>query len=215
MFKPQAVVLTLAIAASLGLGPIALGPQQDPKGQSTEPQKEKPAEKVTPPTADDVLKKTQEAESGGGDPATQDAQATVGPGARKSPTTAEELLRAMQEEKPAPRVVAPWSLKDAGGEGGRPERLLPEGDRISRRPGRLVREDEWWTFVFESDHPDHPEARLGVLPNLVLETMARTVESGAAGAIWVISGEVTEYRNRNYVLIRDAQRRASAGNLRR
>ncbi len=212
MFKPQVVVLTLAIAASLGLGPMALGPQQDPKGQSTEPRKEKPAEKAPPLTAEDVLKQMQEKETGGGDSV---APATVGPETRKTPTTAEELLKAMQEEKPAPRVVAPWSLKDGGGEGGRPERLLPEGDRISRRPGRLVREDEWWTFVFESDHPDRPEARLSVLPNLVLETMARTVESGSAGAVWVISGEVTEYRNRNYVLIRDAQRRAATGNLRR
>ncbi len=220
MFKTQAVVMTLAIAASLGLGPIALQQQEDPKGQSTEPEKEKSAEKTPPPTAEDVLKKMQEKESGRGDPATSDAQppgsdSTVGSDAGKPPTTAEELLRAMQEQKPAPRVIVPWSREGGGGEGGRPEGLLPEGDRISRRPGRLVRDGEWWTFAFESDHPDHPEPRLGVLPNLVLETMARTVESGAAGVVWVISGQVTEYRNRNYILISGAQRRADTGNLRR
>jgi hypothetical protein len=215
MWKPQAIVTALTIAASLGLGPLASRSQEDLKAQATEPQKEKPAEKAPPPTAEDMLKKMQEQESGVDKPSSTGSDPTgAESNAQKTPTTAEELLRVMQEQKPAPRVVAPWSLEGGGGAGDRPERLLPEGDRISRRVGRLVLEGQWWTFAFESDHQDHPEPRLGVLPNLVLETMARTVESGSPGVVWVISGEVTEFRNRNYILIRDAQRRSAGGNLR-
>ena len=41
--------------------------------------------------------------------------------------------------------------------------VLPDGSPLVDRPGRLMPEGEWWTFVFESDHPDYPEPDLRVL----------------------------------------------------
>jgi len=93
--------------------------------------------------------------------------------------------------------------------------VLPEGTPIVNRPGRLVWQDGWWMFRFESDHPDHPELPLKVLPNQSLESMVNATRRGPTGLVFLISGEVTAFESDNYLLTRTAMRRIDAGNLTR
>jgi len=93
--------------------------------------------------------------------------------------------------------------------------VLPEGIPIVSRPGRLVWQDGWWMFRFESDHPDHPELPLKVLPNQSLELMVSATKHGPTGLVFLVFGEVTAFKGQNYLLTRKAMRRIDAGNLTR
>jgi hypothetical protein len=175
--------------------------QQPP---TSEPSQEKP--KQAPP------EKTSEAAQGQESDA--DKSETPVPHVDES-QTAEEMLRRLQEQKPATQAIPSATMlreDTSPGEAKTTGSLLPEGEPISRRPGRVVRDGEWWAFVFESDHPDHPEPRLKLLPNSVLEQMVRYVESHT-DAVFVVSGEVTTFMGENYLLARIAMRQLESGNL--
>lgn len=92
--------------------------------------------------------------------------------------------------------------------------LLPDGSLIASRAGRAVRQDDWWVFVFESDHPDHRDTPIKLLPNLVTETMVTATEQEGVGVVFVVSGEVTQFEGENFLLPRFATRRVEMGNLR-
>ena len=91
--------------------------------------------------------------------------------------------------------------------------LRPDGSPLVERPGRLIRDGDWWTLVFESDHPDYPEPPIKLLPNKNVELMVQTSVRGTAGLVFVVSGEVTVFRGENYLLTRAARRRVDSGNL--
>ena len=93
--------------------------------------------------------------------------------------------------------------------------LTPEGTPLVNRPGRLIRQGEWWTFAFESDHPDHPEPPMKLLPNKSAELMALAAGCERNGLVFLVSGEVTVFQSENYLLPRVAMRRIDAGNLTR
>ena len=124
--------------------------------------------------------------------------AAVPSGDPLSERSADEVLKIMQAAAPETPVV--W---------GPSSQALP----VIGRPGRLIRDDTWWTFVFESDHPEHAEPRLRILPSQLLEMMADQVEAGATGLVFVVSGDVTEYRGDRYLLTRSAMGRPEMGNL--
>ncbi len=96
-----------------------------------------------------------------------------------------------------------------------PANLLLDGSPLVARPGRIVRQGSWWTFVFESDHPDNPEPPMILLPNQGLELMVRLAGSGRAGTVFLVSGEVTAFEGANYLLPRSVARRIDTGNLRK
>jgi hypothetical protein len=88
--------------------------------------------------------------------------------------------------------------------------LLLEGTFITERPGRLVHEDGRARFIF------YPEGgrisrSLEILQCQLLEMMEREADAGFSE--FVVSGEVTRYRDRNYLLLRKILRRAGHGNL--
>ncbi len=93
--------------------------------------------------------------------------------------------------------------------------LAIEGSPLIARPARLVSHGNWWTLVFESDDPDHPEPPIRVLPNKNLEVMVRGTELGGAGVVFIVSGVVTLFEHENYVLVRTARRRIDSGNFRK
>ena len=135
-------------------------------------------------------------------------------GENRTPT-AEEMLRKLQQKKPARKAIPAASTEEqqtVGEQTRSAQAMLPEGHHVNRRPGRLIREGQWWTFVFESDHPEHPEPRLKLLPNWTLEQMVRYTES-TTGVVFIVSGEVTAYMGENYLLTRVAMRRTGADNL--
>jgi len=82
------------------------------------------------------------------------------------------------------------------------------------RPGRLVREGDWWTLVFESADGRVPGQQLLLLPSRQLEIMEQTSRGGARSVVFIVSGEVTEFHGRNYLLLRKVLIRRDLGNLR-
>ncbi len=91
--------------------------------------------------------------------------------------------------------------------------LLHEGTRVSGRVGRLVRESDWWVFVFESDSDTPADAPVRLLPNLSLSSMEDLSARGNQSPIFVVSGELTEHGARNYMLIRRFRIRREDGNI--
>lgn len=91
--------------------------------------------------------------------------------------------------------------------------VMGEGTTLVRRPGRLIRQRHWWTFVFESDHPDQPEPPIKLLPNKSVELMAQTSARGNNGLVFLLTGDVTLFEGENFLLPRIAIRRIDSGNL--
>lgn len=145
------------------------------------------------------------------------------PEPRREPSST-EILRKLQEES---RREAKGIVR-GGVPGTRPEpieqdpgnaiaplegKLLPDGSRLVDRSGRLAKAEDYMTFSFESRGKGAPERPIRLLPNRLLEDMEMYSEGGAKPVVFVISGEVTEYRGVNYLLIQKLLVRPSTGNL--
>ncbi len=92
-------------------------------------------------------------------------------------------------------------------------KLFPDGYRIVDRPGRLTREGDYYTFTFESRSQGTPELPIRLLPNRLLEDMEIVSEGGAKPAVFLVSGELTEYHGVNYLLIQKLLTRPNLGNF--
>ncbi len=147
------------------------------------------------------------------------------PGPRRN-ISPEELLKELQKD--TLKTGRPITSADKPGEerrstvatnaatgGVRPvsKRLLPDGSRIVDRPGRLTREGSFFTFSFESRGQGAPEMPIRLLPNRLLEDMEIVSAGGAKSIVFVVSGEVTEYRGVNYLLVQMLLVRPDLGNL--
>ncbi|MFH0983133.1 MAG: hypothetical protein V2A79_16560 [Planctomycetota bacterium] len=139
--------------------------------------------------------------------------------ARTPPTvSADEVLRAFQRDRPTRVPIAPSGGPD---ESTSPEaslapatsRRLPDGYFLVDRVGRVVKEGEWYVFVYEGDNASHPEPPLKLLPNQLLERVVLESQNARNSAVFVVSGEVTEFQNENYLLLRKLLRRRNLGNL--
>jgi hypothetical protein len=89
--------------------------------------------------------------------------------------------------------------------------LLLEGTFLSERPGRLVREEGRAKFVCYIDGGGQAPRAIEILESQLLEAMEREAEAGFSE--FIVSGEVTRYRGRNYLLLRKILRRVDNGNL--
>jgi len=92
-------------------------------------------------------------------------------------------------------------------------RLFPDGYRIVDRPGRLVREGDYYMFSFEARSETAAELPVRLLPNRLLEDMEVVSAGGTKPVVFVISGEFTEYHGTNYLLLQKLLTRPSLGNL--
>ncbi len=81
--------------------------------------------------------------------------------------------------------------------------LRREGSPILDRTGRLTKSADGQSseFTFDSDGKNMLDPPLGILPNLNLMAMENLVSGSSKDARFRISGSVTEYKGRNYVLI--------------
>ena len=93
-------------------------------------------------------------------------------------------------------------------------KLRPDGSRIVDRAGRLTRSGDYFTFTFESRGEGMHELPLRLLPNRLLEDMELISENGRKPITFVVSGQVTEYRGVNYLMVEKLLQRADLGNLR-
>ncbi len=136
--------------------------------------------------------------------------------AQRQQPSAADIMQAFLQDRPAaaPRRGRSAATKDATAEVGEPDEstLLREGDYLNRRLGRLVREGNWWTFVFEFDDAS-AAPRIRVLPNRQLERMVLETARGTVDVTYQVSGEITVFESYNYLLVRKAMRFRTTDNL--
>lgn len=152
-------------------------------------------------------------------PATPQQQATPA-----TMPSAAEMIEVLQRDRQIDVPIPPSEPPERPGEihrhltppiapTGEQPMLMPEGTFVVDRPGRLVREGEWWTFVFESADGNVRHDPLRLLPSRQVEIMEQTSDGGARSVVFVVSGEITEYHGRNYLLLRKVLVRRDLGNL--
>lgn len=138
-------------------------------------------------------------------------QATTAPAVRS--LTAEQMLSRML--RPSPSAVRPLQPTPDGpavdtrsGSGavapGAPTlNVLREGSYLVDRVGRLNRTSDGSQaeFTFDSDGKTMKDPPVLILPNLKLMAMENAVTSANRDLRFRVTGMVTEYRGRNYVLL--------------
>jgi hypothetical protein len=84
---------------------------------------------------------------------------------------------------------------------------IREGQHIWTRTGRLVRDDRSGTFVFafDADGKGMADPPMALLPSHLLMSMEDASEKGNRPVKFRVSGEVTEYRGKNYLYVRSMQ----------
>lgn len=151
-------------------------------------------------------------------PGQEDSDAAPVGDALSGDVPVEDVLAVLKQQEPGEDVLEPLESSAEDRLDSYPaaaRRLIPDGSPLVQRPGRLAHEGQWWTFVFESDHPDHPEPPMKLLPNKSVEMMVGVLKCQAGGLVFLVSGEVTVFRGENFLLSRVAVLRADSGNLRR
>jgi hypothetical protein len=125
--------------------------------------------------------------SGAGD------SASAGQGAA-APASASPSAAAPLDASSGPGAVAP----------GAPQvNVLREGTFIVNRVGKLSRtnDGQQMQFTFDSDGRTMKDPPLLILPNLKLMQMESAVTANSRDLRFRISGMITEYKSRNYVLL--------------
>jgi len=126
----------------------------------------------------------------------------------------QELLR--DTERPQAKPILPVDPETGltaaeSGAGAGPTTLL-EGTVLIERTGRLLRGGDRSEFHFKAGSlADGGPDVMEILKNGLLEAMETEAEAGVKE--FIISAEVTRYRERNYLLLRKYRRQVSHGNL--
>jgi hypothetical protein len=89
--------------------------------------------------------------------------------------------------------------------------LLVDGAIVVERPGRLLYEEGTPVFAFFTLEAGPQLKAMELLPNQLLEAVEREAKLGSPE--FVISGRVTRYRGKNYLLLLKALRRVEHGNF--
>ena len=81
--------------------------------------------------------------------------------------------------------------------------VIREGSFLVDRTGRLTKspDGQQYEFVFDADGKNMKDPPVIILPNLKLMAMENAVNSSSRDLQFRITGMVTEYRGRNYVLL--------------
>jgi hypothetical protein len=84
-----------------------------------------------------------------------------------------------------------------------PQNLKREGDYIRDRMGRMTKsaDGSQFEFQFESDGRTMQDPPVIILPNLKLMAMENAVNASNRDLRFRITGPVTEYKGRNYILL--------------
>lgn len=95
-------------------------------------------------------------------------------------------------------------------------KLRREGQYIRMRRGRIARapQADSVLFVFDSDGSALADPPLAIVPCLTLQTMEQQVHKLGDRTVFVLSGQVLEYRGANYLLPTMMKTAVNRGNLR-
>jgi hypothetical protein len=158
--------------------------------------------------------------SGGQTPTSQPAGPPQERDTRPGPATAEDVMRAFELDRPKNMPIPPTEVHSNAARRGStqgasfPNTRYPDGHILADRAGRLVRDGGWWVFTFEANSGKHEEPPMRLLPNRMLERAVFEV-SGSPNIVFIISGEVTDFQGKNYLLLRKLLRRRDFGNIHR
>jgi hypothetical protein len=117
-----------------------------------------------------------------------------------SPTQAPvRTLQPVQE----PNVVDRSTGDGSTAPGARQLSVLREGTFLVDRTGRLARSGDGhhWELVFEADGKALKDPPMILLPNLKLMAMETAVKNATRDVRFRVTGMVTEYNGRNYLLL--------------
>ncbi len=120
---------------------------------------------------------------------------------------ANQLLSSSSTDKPLPAAVGSRIDATSGSAAVAPAApvvtVLREGSFIVNRVGRLTRsaDGQQMEFTFDADGKTMKDPPLMVLPNLKLMAMENAVTGSSRDLRFRISGTVTEYKGRNYILL--------------
>jgi len=143
----------------------------------------------------------------------------------RQPSATEILQELMKRQQPRPAIMPsrpgmvteerlPSAATEPAVSPSRQEHpLLPDGSTIADRVGRLTRRADGWYFTFESEGKVLREPPMQILPNRDLQTMEVVSANGTRPVKFRVSGEVTEYRGANYLLLRKVLIIHDLGNL--
>ena len=94
------------------------------------------------------------------------------------------------------------------------QQLRREGDWIRDKVGRLTKgsDGQSWEFTFDADGRSMQDPPVVILPNLKLMQMENAVSGSNRDLKFRITGMVTEYKGRNYVLLEKAMVESDTGN---
>ena len=95
------------------------------------------------------------------------------------------------------------------------EGICRDGYMVIDRVGRLTYypDAQQWLFAFEADAASLAEPPVEVLPSQLLEVMEKLQRKSSRALRFRISGQVTKYQNRNYILLRKVLVVYDSGNL--
>lgn len=202
----------------IGLGCAALSVSAAPGGQSEPP--EELATQAKTQTATDTGQAESEPPGKDQDEApSEPADDTAAPTGTPARVSADDLLKAFQEDRPTRLPIAPSEgfeeqpVDPDGRRNAGTSHRLPDGFFLVDRAGRVVKDGDWYVFVFESYNESHPELPMKLLPNRLLERMVLESQDAASSTVFIVSGEVTEFMSENYLLLRKLLRRRTLGNL--
>jgi hypothetical protein len=154
------------------------------------------------PNADGAVLAAEKVQPSPAAPATQPA----------APLPADKMLDQMlKSSSSAPRPLRPTSApapdrtsgSAAVAPGAASLQVMREGTFLVDRTGRLTRapDGQAWEFSFDSDGRAMKDPPVIILPNLKLMAMEQAVKSSNRDLRFRITGMVTEYSGRNYVLL--------------
>ena len=90
----------------------------------------------------------------------------------------------------------------------------PEETMLMDRLGRVVPGDPWWSLAFEDRGTGVEEKPVRLLQNRLLENALAISGTGTKARVILVSGETTEYKGTNYLLLRKVLARRDMGNFR-
>jgi hypothetical protein len=144
-------------------------------------------------------------------PATQPSEnATTRPADMPADQLLQQMLRPANGPvmQPLMPILSPPALDQTTGKMVVPNSVLPqnlkrEGDYIRDRLGRLTKSADGTQeeFTFESDGRTMQDPPVIILPNLKLMAMENAVNGANRDLRFRVTGPVTEYKGRNYILL--------------
>ena len=106
-----------------------------------------------------------------------------------------EPVQYPQEDQTSKNAIAPKTET---------QNLVREGSFVINRAGRLTRTpDGQFEFTYDADGAALKDPPMVILPNLKLTQMEMAVKTNSRDLKFRVSGMVTEYNGRNYVLLEE------------